>query len=144
MTTLHFNRTGEWESLLPPEPRLRAAAEEALRTGDSMPEGEISVSFVSEQEIRELNLQYVGIDGPTDVIAFELGGKGTLLGDIYIAPEVARHRAAEWDVTVSEELLRLVVHGVLHVLGHDHPSGDDRLESTMFRLQEEVLRRLDS
>jgi probable rRNA maturation factor len=109
-----------------------------------MPEGEISVSFVSEQEIRELNLQYLGIDGPTDVIAFELGGRGTLLGDIYIAPEVARLRAAEWDVTVSEELLRLVVHGVLHVLGHDHPSGDDRLESTMFRLQEEVLRRLDS
>ena len=143
MTTLHFNRVGDWENL-PPEPRLRAAVEEALRTRDPGLEGEISVTFVTEQEIHALNLQYLGVDGPTDVIAFEVGGPETLLGDIYIAPEVASRRAAEWSVPGPEELLRLVVHGVLHVLGHDHPSGDDRFDSDMFRLQEAVLRRLDS
>ena len=65
-----------------------------------------------------------------------------MLGDVYIAPEVAADHATELEIEASEEVLRLVIHGVLHVLGHDHPEGEDRQSSAMFRLQEELLGRL--
>jgi probable rRNA maturation factor len=61
---------------------------------------------------------------------------------VYVAPEVAARTAAELGISEEEELVRLVVHGILHLLGHDHPEGDDRYASPMFRLQEELVGRL--
>ena len=65
-----------------------------------------------------------------------------MVGDVYVCPAVARATASEVGVSEEEELLRLVVHGTLHVLGHDHPVGEGRSESTMFELQEALVRQV--
>ncbi len=71
-----------------------------------------------------------------------MGGSGPVVGDIYIAPGVARRNAARHGAGVREEIARLVVHGTLHVLGYDHPEGEERTASRMWRRQERLLARL--
>ena len=73
-------------------------------------------------------------------MAFGLPHPDLLVGDIYICPSVARRSAGDLNVPEDEELLRLVVHGTLHSLGHDHPSGRNRYTSEMWSLQEAYLR----
>lgn len=103
--------------------------------------GEVSVAFLPDAEITELNREYLDHDRPTDVISFALHGEGEPpLGDVYVGVEQALRQAAELGVDPREELLRLAVHGTLHVLGYDHPEGEDRTDSEMFRRQEEILR----
>jgi probable rRNA maturation factor len=105
----------------------------------------LSITFVSTRRIANLNKQHLGHQGPTDVISFSLthaSGGGPLVGDIYIAPEIARRNATTNRVSVREELSRLVIHGVLHVVGFDHPEGEGREQSPMWRRQEELLRAL--
>jgi rRNA maturation RNase YbeY len=65
-----------------------------------------------------------------------------VIGDIYIAPDVARENARTAGAPAREELTRLVVHGTLHVLGYDHPEGDGRDRSSMWKRQERLVRRL--
>lgn len=102
----------------------------------------MSYTFVSADEIRDLNREYLDRDGTTDVIAFDLGDGHSLLGDVYISPEVAIENASRLGVSEHREILRLVVHGSLHVIGLDHPEGLDRETAPMFALQEELLRSL--
>ena len=93
----------------------------------------------------ELNQRYLGHRGPTDVISFGLGrqgGRGPVVGDIYICAEIARANAKRQGVSAQEEMLRLVVHGTLHVLGYDHPLGATRTTSPMWRKQERILARV--
>jgi probable rRNA maturation factor len=129
-----------------PVARVRAVAT-AVLAAERVRAALISVAFVSSRAIAQLNRDHLGVDGPTDVIAFSLqrsGRRAPLIGDIYIAPSVARAHARRHGVTQREELVRLVVHGVLHVLGHDHPVGDARVASRMWRRQEQLVRRLTS
>ena len=105
----------------------------------------ISVAFVGRAAITKLNRKYLRHRGETDVISFGFtsGGKAAaIIGDIYVCPDVARLNARSQGVTASEELLRLVVHGTLHVVGYDHPSGEARMKSQMWRNQERILARL--
>jgi probable rRNA maturation factor len=102
----------------------------------------ISVTFRSAARMRALNRRTFGHRHATDVIAFGLPHDGTLNGDVYICPSVARTAARSLKVPVREELIRLVVHGTLHVLGLDHPDGDRRASSPMWRRQERYVRRL--
>jgi probable rRNA maturation factor len=104
--------------------------------------GAISVTFLDAPGIAALGEAHLGRSEPTDVIAFNLAEPADPLGDVYICPKVAEESAREYGVELREELLRLVVHGVLHVLGHDHPEGPERMESEMFRRQEEILSRI--
>jgi probable rRNA maturation factor len=98
---------------------------------------------VGRRRMRSLNRRYLGRDRETDVIALAMpGAPGLVVGDIYCAPDAAARAARRFGVAQREELRRLVVHGVLHVLGHDHPDGDGRTRSAMWRRQEELLRRL--
>jgi probable rRNA maturation factor len=140
--TLHLNRLDEWDELRKAAPSLEAAARASLAAAGAPAEGELSVTCLPENEMCDLNRAFRGTDAVTDVLAFDLSDDRGLLGDVYVCPPVARRNAKEWGVTPEEELVRLVVHGVLHLLGYDHPEGDGRFESEMFRLQEEVLRRL--
>jgi probable rRNA maturation factor len=92
-----------------------------------------------------LNHRYLGHHGPTDVISFGLGRvgrRGAVVGDVYICAEMARENAKTQGISAGEELLRLVIHGTLHVLGHDHPTGAGRAASPMWRKQERILARV--
>jgi probable rRNA maturation factor len=112
-------------------------------------EAELSMLFVDEASIGDLNKRFLGKDGPTDVLAFPIdeepaesgrspdsGGTGpgftgeideapTLLGDVVICPSVAARNAPEHAGTYEDELALLVVHGILHLLGMDHLEDDE-------------------
>jgi probable rRNA maturation factor len=103
----------------------------------------VSVTFLGPKRMTDLNREHLGHDHPTDVISFALTGPDdALVGDIYICGAVAAKQAKALKVPVREELIRLVVHGTLHVLGHDHPAGERRLGAPMWKLQEKYVRRL--
>jgi probable rRNA maturation factor len=118
--------------------RAAAATLEAEKVKDAM----LSITFVGRAAISRLNRRYLGHEGATDVISFgpeRVGRRDAVLGDIYICVEVARQNASRQRIPAGEELLRLVVHGTLHILGHDHPTGDTRTSSPMWRRQERIL-----
>ena len=118
-----------------------AATLGAERVKDAM----LSITFVGRAAISRLNRRYLGHEGPTDVISFGLervGRRGAVIGDVYICVEVARDNARRQGISGGEELLRLVVHGTLHVLGYDHPTGAARTTSRMWRKQERILARV--
>lgn len=122
----------------------RAAADlagEVLRA-EGVRDAVLSVTFVGRRRIRSLSRTYLGRDHGTDVIAFAFpGAPGLVVGDVYIAPGSAASAARHFGVGVREELRRLVVHGVLHVLGYDHAAGAARTTGAMWARQERLLRR---
>jgi len=91
----------------------------------------VSVSFVSKKEIRELNRRYRKKNRPTDVLSFGLGEDG-MLGDVIICPSVAKMNAKEYGMEYMEEISRLFVHGLLHLIGYEHGK-------KMFDLQDRIL-----
>ncbi len=94
-------------------------------------------------DIAGLNTRYLSREGPTDVIAFALHEAGEpVLGDVYVGYERAVAQSEERGISLQEELARLTIHGVLHVLGHDHDDGAGREPSEMYRVQESLLRTL--
>lgn len=118
----------------------------AVLRAEHVRDAELSITFIPRRAIAALNRKHLGHRGATDVISFELGQGGigtTAVGDIYIAPDVARVNAREHGIPVTEELARLVVHGTLHVLGYSHPEGprSNRTASSMWQRQERLLRR---
>ena len=99
----------------------------------------IGITLLGAAAMRALNRRATGRRGLTDVIAYALPQpNGTLVGDVYICPAAARQADAEF----TEEMVRLTVHGTLHVLGYDHPDGPGRTRSAMWRRQERYVRRL--
>ncbi len=106
-------------------------------------QGLISVTFLGRDSMRRLNAAHKGHDRPTDVLSFPLVAPGgQLVGDVYICPWVARREAEARGIPLREELIRLVIHGTLHVLGHDHPEGAERTRSGMWRRQERYVEAL--
>lgn len=100
---------------------------------------EINIVFVEPEYIQDLNKRYREIDAPTDVLSFNIedGRKG----EIYISPEYV-YKSFQGDA-FEEEILRLIIHGTLHILGQDHTeSMNDSPNEKMFLLQEELLVRL--
>lgn len=93
---------------------------------------ELTLTFLDEVAMTALNVEHMGEEGPTDVLAFPLddpheqrpAGMVALLGDVVICPAVAARYAADHGRNLDQELSLLVVHGVLHVLGHDHAEPD--------------------
>ncbi|MBT2569091.1 rRNA maturation RNase YbeY [Planococcus sp. ISL-110] len=120
-----------------------AAKEEGL--GQS----EVSVTFVTNEMIRDINREYRGKDQPTDVISFameELGEGETaiigspeprMLGDIIISLDRTKEQAADYGHSFERELGFLAIHGFLHLLGYDHMTEEE--EKKMFARQEEIL-----
>ncbi len=109
--------------------RWAALAEAVLHAEDAG--GELTVTFVDLADIAELNAEHMGKDGPTDVLSFPLDdgdpvpGVPALLGDVVICPAVALTQYADHAGTFDDEMALLVVHGILHVLGHDHAEPDE-------------------
>lgn len=130
--------------LLVSRERVKAAATAALKA-ERVANAMLSITFVGRAAMSELNQRYLGHRGPTDVISFGLGRhgrRGPVVGDIYICAEIARANAKRQGVSAQEEMLRLVVHGTLHVLGYDHPVGTARTTSQMWRKQERIVARV--
>ncbi|MBD0319939.1 MAG: rRNA maturation RNase YbeY [Gemmatimonadetes bacterium] len=123
-----------------PAARVEAAVRHVL-SAEAVEEAEISVALLDDTAIATMNLVYLEHEGPTDVITFAMHeGDEPPLGDIYVGVEQAVRQAAEFGATPAEEVLRLAVHGTLHVLGYEHPEGAERTGSEMFIRQEELLR----
>lgn len=113
------------------------------------PGSEVSVTFVSNDKIQEINREYRGKDQPTDVISFAMEelGEGEIelsgldmpriLGDIIISVERTEEQAKEYGHSFHRELGFLAVHGFLHLLGYDHVT--EELEKVMFTKQKEIL-----
>lgn len=126
------------------EARLAGAAEAALRAR-GVERAELSVALLGDDAIRRMNARHLDHDRVTDVLSFALwqAGDPVVVGDIYIGAEQAARQAGEAGVEVGEELVRLVVHGALHVAGMDHPEGaEERAASQMYRLQERIVAQL--
>ena len=127
---------------------------------EGLESGEVSLSFVDDETIRELNRTYRGLDKPTDVLSFALSEMGEdepdilyeveedesaqgedlptdALGDIVISVPRAIAQAEEYGHSVEREIGFLFVHGFLHLLGYDHGTEED--EKVMFSKQETVL-----
>ncbi len=103
---------------------------------------EVSVLLVNDAEIQRLHQTHLGIDEPTDVLAFsqqegELAPENSLLGDVVISIETAVREAADRQLPADQEVERYLVHGLLHLLGYDDQTSQDA--KRMFREQERCL-----
>jgi probable rRNA maturation factor len=124
----------------------QARADELMRVADRVlaweraPAGShIDITLLSAAAMRRANRRATGRRGLTDVIAYALPQPdGRMVGDVYICPTAA----APNGVALNDELVRLAVHGTLHVLGYDHPEGPGRTRSRMWQLQERYVTRL--
>lgn len=100
---------------------------------------EVGICLVEDREIRRLNRQFRGKDKATDVLSFPAGERDGYLGDIAISPATARRNARRYGRPLKDELRILLLHGVLHLLGHDHETD----QGEMNRLEARLRRRLD-
>ena len=107
---------------------------------------EVSVLFVNDEKIHVLNRDYRGKDRPTDVLSFaSLDGNAdenfifTSLGDIVISLETAAKQAIEYKTTFNEELIRLLTHGTLHLVGFDHEHVSKKEKNEMLSLQDKFI-----
>ncbi|MBN1476193.1 rRNA maturation RNase YbeY [Candidatus Sumerlaeota bacterium] len=98
----------------------------------------LSVLITGDAEMRTLNLRWRNLDRTTDVLSFE--GDGEVLGDVVISLEQAVRQSERFDVPLPEEIARLLVHGILHLLGHEH--GTPAQRRAMGALTEEILERI--
>jgi len=133
---------------------IEAAAAAVLRA-EGMDDGDLAVFITSDEEVRALNLEWRGIDAPTDVLSFATHDTteyqevirnappdlqalfARALGDVLIAYPYAERQATRFGNSTANELLLLTVHGVLHLLGYDHATPED--EAAMWQRQEEIL-----
>lgn len=127
---------------------LERAAGAALVQQQTDPDCDLSIVIEDDAHLQSLNNAYLGIDAPTDVLSFPSGEENVdpetgrvYLGDIIISLPRAAEQAAAAGHGVAEELQLLVVHGVLHLLGHDHAEPEEK--AAMWSAQAEILRGLD-
>lgn len=128
-----------------PHELLERAAHAALTHESESLDCELSIVLTDEARLHELNLNYLGIDAPTDVLSFpasetdpETGAR--YIGDILISIPRAQSQADAAGHALESEVQLLVVHGVLHLLGHDHAEPEDK--ARMWKAQAEILESL--
>jgi probable rRNA maturation factor len=123
---------------------LKAVAGKLLHAVDE-DGSSLSLTLVDDAAIRELNREHRGKDKATDVLSFPIDGASAtrespapehLLGDVVISVDTARRQAADYDAPLQRELYRLLIHGILHVLGHDH---EEPMERRIMRSEERRL-----
>ncbi|WP_370326818.1 rRNA maturation RNase YbeY [Euzebya sp.] len=130
-------------------PRLRRLAQHVCADRGVPDAMEVSVLCVDAEAITALNRTHMGSDRPTDVLAFPLDQPGettpgdvAILGDVVLCPAVAAAQAPEHGKTAQAEMDLLVVHGLLHLLGHDHAEEGERAH--MFGLTDDLLASFDA
>lgn len=103
----------------------------------------ITIAFVSDRKIRELNKEFRGKDKTTDVLSFpfeadEFVETDDFLGDIIISTEQAERQAAENDLEIELEIKQLILHGILHLCGYDHETDNGEMNSLELKLRESL------
>ena len=148
MTLLTDNRT-DFEISSEIMEAVEKACLETLKYEEFDEDCEISLSFVTNEEIHQINRQFRNVDAPTDVLSFpqltfeegeeaDVNENGEIvLGDIIISVERAKEQAEEYGHGLKREIAFLTVHSMLHLLGYDHMEKDE--EEDMFRRQKEIL-----
>lgn len=127
--------------------KLEHAALAALQQQGEVDELDLSLVIEDDERLHQLNQEFLGIDAPTDVLSFPSGEEEPdpeterfYLGDVIISYPRALEQAAAAGHAVMDELRLLVVHGVLHLLGHDHADPEEK--ARMWAAQSEILRGL--
>lgn len=116
---------------------------ECLKQENKGTDYEISITFIDDDEIHELNKEYRGVDKPTDVLSFPMGEDEldipgeTLLGDIVISIETARRQAEEFGHSLEREISYLVAHSMFHLMGYDHMNDEEKV--IMRRKEKKVM-----
>lgn len=157
--SLQLDWNNEQQSLEIPENWI-AKLEQLLQLAgeaEGIADGEVSLTFTNDEEIHKLNLEYRGIDRPTDVLSFAMQEDGKdelgiifevesedetdpisgMLGDIIISVDTAKAQSEEYGHSLEREIGFLFVHGFLHLIGYDHQ--DERSEAEMTAKQEAIL-----
>ncbi|WP_349931729.1 rRNA maturation RNase YbeY [Glutamicibacter mishrai] len=126
---------------------VSALADSVLKAMFLHPETEVSVVFIDEEAMSALHVEWMDLEGPTDVMSFPMDelrpgtagapGEGGILGDIVICPTVAEAQAKAGGHSTHDEILLLTTHGLLHLMGFDHMEPDEKEE--MFTLQRRLL-----
>lgn len=125
---------------------MRRAIQATLEYEGVHRDAEVSLTFADDESIHRLNLEYRGIDRPTDVLSFPLeedaeeqtGGGLLVLGDIVISLERAAAQAEEYGHSYEREVAFLCIHSMLHLLGYDHERGEAE-DADMRRRQHEII-----
>lgn len=158
--SLQLDWSNDQQSLEIPENWI-AKLEQLLQLAgeaEGITDGEVSLTFTNDEEIHQLNLEYRGIDRPTDVLSFAMQEEGKdelgiifevdsedetdpisgMLGDIIISVDTAKAQSEEYGHSLEREIGFLFVHGFLHLIGYDHQ--DERSEAEMTAKQEAILK----
>jgi probable rRNA maturation factor len=110
--------------------RVTAVASQVLTEENRRGAG-VNVILATDTDLRNMNSQYLGQNRPTDVLAFSMGGnehppeEEQVMGEVYISLDRAQQQAREYQVTLEEEVDRLVIHGLLHLCGYDHEEDEE-------------------
>lgn len=121
---------------------LEQAARAALAHQNAPPDADLTLVLTDDAQLHTLNREYLGVDAPTDVLSFPADETdpdtgAPYLGDILISVPYAARQCAQAGNTLDAELQLLTVHGVLHLLGHDHAEPDEK--TRMWQAQSEIL-----
>lgn len=124
---------------------LRRAAKTALQLAGAVPSAGLTIVISSDEQLQTLNRQFLGIDAPTDVLSFpaedaDPDTEGVYLGDILISYPQVLAQSTSGGHLILDEMQLLVVHGVLHLLGHDHAEIGEK--EVMWAKQAEILQSL--
>jgi len=99
--------------------------------------GDISIIFTSNQNLRSINREYLNHNYNTDVITFDYSEGETISGDVFISVDQVKINAQEYGIEPGEELRRVMIHGIIHLLGYNDESDDERLD--MRQMENEAL-----
>ncbi|BAJ63461.1 MULTISPECIES: rRNA maturation RNase YbeY [Anaerolinea] len=140
---IYFFVDEAYEALVRKEPLIRAA-EETLRV-ENHSDSDVTISIQNDEALKSLNAQFMGTEAPTDVLSFTMDffdpeTERQYLGDILISYERAEEQAQTAGHSTENELILLIVHGILHLVGYDH--GTEEEKSKMWKTQSEILKQL--
>jgi probable rRNA maturation factor len=143
------NRQGKIQVTPEMENIVKEVAAQVLKQENLSNDPEVSILFVDDRIIKEMNLLYRGIDESTDVLSFSMREESSdeypsvfleednLLGDVVISLETARRQSDEYGHSLDREIGFLTVHGILHLLGYDHINEEDAI--IMRKKEEDIL-----
>jgi probable rRNA maturation factor len=138
------NRQSKYEITEELEKLLELVINEALMVEGISKDYEVSISFVENSEIRELNREYRGVDSETDVLSFPMEDEfeisTLLLGDIIISIERAKEQSLEYGHTLEREIAYLTAHSMFHLMGYDHMNEEEK--KIMRNKEKQVMKNL--